>query len=135
MTEHPYKYLNTFPMIFSGFSPVFCCASKIIFSSKFSGSDCQNICFKHDGCSFIRPFHLKMNAILEISEIFGIQLWVPCIRFMGNCRKPLFGSVNFDLKSLFFFGKGGYKKVGLDFYNKYIFSSKHYVLFEIDSLN
>ena len=38
---------------------------------------------------------------LEVSEIYENQFSVPCIRFMGNCRKPLFGSVNFEHDNLF----------------------------------
>ena len=40
---------------------------------------------------------------LEISEISGNRFSVAGIRFMGNCRKALFGSVNFDHENLLLF--------------------------------
>ena len=69
------------------------------------------------------PLQRTDRAGLEISKLFGNQFSVPCIRFMGNCRKPLFGSVNFDHENLFFFIKETVK-VGLDSYNKYTFSKQ-----------
>ena len=45
--------------------------------------------------------HLKKIAGLEISEVFRNQFLFWCIWFMGNCRKLLFSSINFDHGNFF----------------------------------
>ena len=68
-------------------------------------------------------YHNPM-AGLEISKIFGNQFSVSCILFIGNCWKPLFGSVNSDNEKFFY--KGNNKKQGCNFITNAFLVSKHY---------